>query len=85
MADRADQDRRNRKTRDRAGVLSILAVLLVLPPVVNMVLLEGRVLGLPFTLVYIFGVWAMLIGLAASLSRGLLKLPEMRSDDGMRD
>ena len=71
MDDRAGQDRKRRKTRDRAMIVLLLGLVLLMPPVAGIFELESRVLGLPATLLYLFAVWAGLIALTAVLSRAL--------------
>ena len=48
------------KARDRALVLPVVGVFLLLPPVAQMFHLDVRVLSVPFTALYLFGVWALL-------------------------
>ncbi len=61
---RADEPLRHRKTRDRA-------LILLIPPVAGVFHLDTKIAGVPFTLVYLFAVWALLIAGAAALSRRL--------------
>ena len=68
MDDRAEQHRRRRKTRDRSLVLLLCGILLLMPPLASAFHVDGRVLGLPATLVYLFVVWALLILAAARLA-----------------
>ena len=57
------------KTSDRALVLPLIGCLLLLPPMAGIFQLDVRILGIPFTGFYLFGVWALLIAGAAVLSR----------------
>ena len=68
-----------RKIRDRALILPLVGLTLLLPPIATIFELDVRVFGLPFTAVYLFGVWAMLIVGAALLSR---HLHQEEADDG---
>ena len=73
MDDRAGQDRKTRKTRDRAFVILMLGIVLLMPPVAGIFEIEARVFGLPATLLYLFAVWAGLILAAAVLARSLVR------------
>jgi len=68
---RADQPLRHRKARDRALILPLAGLILLIPPVAWAFHLDARIAGVPFTLVYLFAVWALLIAGAAVLSRRL--------------
>ena len=57
------------KTSDRALILPLVGCLLLTPPLAGIFQLDIRILGIPFTGVYLFGVWAALIVGAAVLSR----------------
>jgi len=69
--DRADQPLRHRKIRDRALILPLVGLILLMPPVAGVFHLDTTIAGLPFTVVYLFIVWAGLIAGAAVLSRRL--------------
>ena len=69
--DRAEQEIRRRKARDRSMALAIVGLALILPPFAGLFQLEGRIANLPATLVYLFVVWGGLILGAALLSRRL--------------
>jgi hypothetical protein len=71
MLDRDAPPLSDRKTRDRALVLPIVGLILVLPPVAGIFLVDGRIGGVPVTLAYLFVVWAGLIAGAAALARRL--------------
>ena len=71
MRDRADQPLLHRKTRDRALILPLAGLILLTPPVAGIFQLDAKIAGLPFTGVYLFVVWALLIAGAAALSRRL--------------
>ena len=61
-----------RKLRERALLLPLIGLVMLMPPIANIFQLDGRVLGIPFTLLYLFVVWALLIVAAARLSKRLL-------------
>jgi len=68
------QDRntqRSRKTRDAAVVLPILGVVLLCTPLVSAFAFESQVDKIPDAVLYVFGVWFILIGCTAILSRRL--------------
>ncbi len=71
MRQRPDQPLRQRKARDRALILPLVGLLLFTPPVAGIFEVEARVGGVPFLLVYLFAVWAVLIAGAAGLARRL--------------
>ena len=77
MSDRAGEYRRQRKTRDRALILLLVGIALLMPPLAGIFHFEGKLLGIPGTLVYVFVVWAVLILGAARLAR-----PLQRTGDG---
>ena len=57
--------------RDRAALSLVIGVILLMPPVVGIFHVDAKVAGLPFTLVYLFAVWAVLILAARWLARRL--------------
>lgn len=71
MVDNADLQLTRRKIRDRSIALLLLGVVLLMPPLVRIAQIETTVFGLPFALVYLFAVWALLVLGAAALARPL--------------
>jgi hypothetical protein len=71
LSDRADQSLSRRKARDRAMILPLAGLILLTPPVAEIFHLDAKISGVPFTLVYVFAVWALLIAGAAALARRL--------------
>ena len=69
--DRAEQQLRRRRARDRSLALLLLGLALLLPPMAYLFQLQWTLLGAPATLIYLFVVWAGLIVGAAWLSRQL--------------
>ena len=67
----ADQLLPDSKVRDRALVLPLVGGLLLLSPLAGIFQLDVKLFGVPFTLIYLFTVWAALILGAVSLSRRL--------------
>ena len=61
----------DRKTIDRAMLLPLIGCLLLVSPLLNLLQLDLRVLGIPFTVLYLFAVWGLLIACAVLLSRRL--------------
>ena len=59
------------KTLDRARILPIIGLALLIPPVANIFQLRIFIAGIPFTTLYLFVVWGLLIASAAFLSRRL--------------
>jgi hypothetical protein len=66
-----DRPLSDRKISDRALILPLIGSLLLLPPLAGLFQLDIRVLGIPFTALYLFAVWATLIAAAAALARRL--------------
>ncbi len=66
----------HRKSRDRALILLLVGLILVTPPVGGIFHLDLKLAGVPFTMIYLFVVWAGLITGAALLSRRLNRDPE---------
>ena len=79
MDDRAKQHRQRHRTHDRATILLILGVVLLMPPLAGVFNLEARIAGVPLTLVYLFGVWAILI-LGTAMLSGRLGRGESNED-----
>jgi hypothetical protein len=71
MTDRVDLPLRHRKARDRALILPLVGLILLTPPVAGVFQLDTKIAGVPFTAIYLFVVWALLIAGAAALSRRL--------------
>lgn len=68
----------DRKAQDRALLLPLVGLLLLIPPIANLFQLDVRFAGVPFTALYLFFVWAALIAGAAALS------PRLRDSDRSR-
>jgi hypothetical protein len=84
-ADDPNRPLSDRKTSDRALILPLVGLLLLLPPVAGIFQLDVRILGIPFTAFYLFVVWAALIAGAALLSwrlqqRGDWNEPQQEAD-----
>ena len=67
----SEQPLATRKAQDRALLLPLIGLALLIPPVGGLFQLELRVAGIPFTLLYLFVVWGLLIAGAALLSKQL--------------
>lgn len=65
-----------RKLESAALFISLLGVLLILPPLAVMFQLERRFLGVPLEVIYLFVCWLTLIGAAYWLGRKLPREPE---------
>ena len=61
----------DRKDSDRSFILTLVGALLLTPPLAGIFQLDFRVLGIPFTGLYLFVVWAALIAGTLLLSRRL--------------
>lgn len=61
----------HRKAQDRAMILPIIGFALLMPPFGTAFELDAKIAGVPFTLIYLFAVWAGLILCGWRLSRVL--------------
>jgi hypothetical protein len=61
----------DRKDSDRSFILTLVGALLLTPPLAGIFQLDMRVLGIPFTGLYLFVVWGGLVAGTALLSRRL--------------
>lgn len=71
VGDRAEEQRRQRKIRDRSLALLAIGSALLLPPVARMFEVPATIAGMPIVLIYVFVVWVLLIVGTAVLSRHL--------------
>jgi hypothetical protein len=58
----------DRKANDRALMLPLIGCLLLTPPLAGLFQLDLRIMGIPFTGLYLFAVWGALIAGAAALA-----------------
>lgn len=72
---RSQMDRLTRpsRTREFATLLPLVGAFFLVSPVILVFAAPMTVLGIPLILVYLFGVWALLIGSAALISRRLAR------------
>lgn len=70
-----------RKLVSAALFLSVLGVLLILPPIAVLFQIERRFLGVPLELIYLFVCWAGLIGAAFWLGERLPREAEPPATD----
>lgn len=71
MNETTDRPLRQRKARDRAFIVPLFGLMMLMPPVVGAFALPASVLGVPLIVVYLFAVWAALIVHARFLARAL--------------
>ena len=76
MAELSPARLNQRKPRDRSFALLIVGLVLLFPPFVDISLIPIKIGGIPFALVYIFAVWALLIAGAAWIAPALQKSRE---------
>ena len=69
--DKREQPIAARKVRERALILPLIGLLILLPPIGSIFQLDMRIAGIPFTMLYLFIVWGLLIIGAAVLSSQL--------------
>ena len=77
---RTDQPLRDSKVRDRALVLLLVGSLLLISPLAGVFQVDIKLAGVPFTLVYLFVVWGILIAGALALSHRLRDVGAVASD-----
>ena len=75
MAGNSDLQLSRRKTRDKSFALLVVGFVLLMPPIVRTSLFEGHIFGIPYTVFYMFSVWALLILGAVIIS------PRLRDGD----
>ena len=63
------------RARDLARIVTLLGTVLFMPPVVVLFATDTRIGGMPLIVVYLFGVWLALIGVARLLSHRLEPRP----------
>lgn len=61
-------------------MIPAFALLLMLPPLLNLFRVERLLLGMPLEVVYLFAIWTALVAGAALLSRAMPRQPEVRPD-----
>ena len=69
-----------RKLIERALFLPLIGLLLFLPPIAGIFDINLFVSGIPFTVIYIFVVWGLLIFAAYRLSRRLTQMDEPETE-----
>jgi len=67
-----DEGVARQKARDAGIVLPLAGLVLLTPPVATAAAVDGRLLGVPVAVIYVFGVWAALILGARLLARRLV-------------
>lgn len=72
--------RRARKLRDRALVLPLTGLFLLMPPVALIFHSEAKLFGLPVTMIYLFVVWAGLILAARQQAKALRDTTSLEDD-----
>ena len=81
----APQDRRSlhptrSRRHDAALLLPVAGAIALLPPLIGFFGHPGRIFGLPIVVVYVFGLWIVLIAVAARLSRLLCNEASPKAD-----
>lgn len=74
------------KLQDKAALIPLIGLLFLMPPIAGIFQIESKFFGIPFTLLYLFIVWAGLIVGTFILSRSLShKLPDQNLIDKQSD
>lgn len=68
---------RSSKAPDAAVALPLFGLFLLMPPVISLFAAPASLFGVPLIVLYLFGVWAILIACAALLTRHLGRGPAM--------
>lgn len=76
-----DRSLADRKTGDRAVILLVIGCLLLTPPLAGIFQIDLRLFGIPFTGLYLFAVWAVLIAGTAVLSKRLQRNADRENQD----
>jgi len=63
------------RARDVARIVTLLGIVLLMPPVVTLFATDARIGGMPLIVAYLFGVWLALIGGARLLAHRLEPRP----------
>jgi hypothetical protein len=64
------------RARDWARVVTLLGVVLLMPPAVTLFVTDARIGGMPLIVAYLFAVWLALIGCARLLAHRLDPPPD---------
>jgi len=75
----------SRKVRDRAIALVLVGFALFMPPLASLSTIDIKIDGIPFTVVFLFLVWLLLIAGAMALARPLLNSDESMAPDRRTD
>ncbi|MBV0890873.1 hypothetical protein KTN05_03300 [Paracoccus sp. Z118] len=67
----------HRRLRDAAFVVPVFALLLLLPPFLNLFRVGRMLFGIPLEVVYLFAIWTALVAGAFVLSRHLPRQSEI--------
>lgn len=65
-----------RKLESAALFLTLMGAMLIMPPLALVFQIERRLFGIPFEVIYLFLVWAVLVAGAFWLGRHLPREPE---------
>lgn len=82
---RKDLHLSQRKIRDRSTALLLAGIIMLLPPIAGISLIETKIGGVPFALLYVFVMWALLIAGAAVLARPLRESESRTSSADLSD
>lgn len=69
------------RARSAAVVLPLLGLFLLVPPLIALFAVPVRIAGVPLIVVYLFGVWLVLVLVAALLARWLSPRPPAPDDE----
>ena len=70
------------RVQDKARLLPIVGVVLLMPPIVTLFVADVSIVGAPLIVVYLFCTWLALIGCSAWLAHRLPPTEPPRPDDG---
>lgn len=78
----------NQRVRDTAALLPFAAAVLILPPFILLFAVPVTIAGIPLIVLYIFGVWALIIATAFAVARShepLSRAPAAARESGQPD
>ena len=80
MKDRSSHFMAARRVRDRSIILLLFGLALLISPMASIFEIDAKLGGIPFTLIYLFVVWAILVAGCAYLSKSLWRSTEQTDE-----
>ena len=83
--DRIDREAQSKKLKDKAALIPIIGMLFLIPPIAGIFQIDAKIFGIPFTLLYLFIIWAGLIIGTSILSKSLVNRMSNQSPQNSAD